>query len=104
MKSKAVVSAVVAVVAAVAIYFAFFSASDEQKIRDVLARFAKTARVKEDASNPILRLAAIRGELAETVDENVRAKHSRAAFAERRPRRSRGRRHASADGLSHRGG
>ena len=53
------------------IYFAFFSVSDEQKIKDVLGRLTKAVRVSEGDTNPIVRGARIHSEFVEIFPTDV---------------------------------
>lgn len=60
-----------ALVAAIAIYFTLFRSSDEQAIREVLARLAKAVQVKE-GDTPISRHARLRSEFSEICSDDVR--------------------------------
>jgi ketosteroid isomerase-like protein len=68
-----IVTGLVGVAAAIGIYFAFFSQSDEQKIRAVLGRLSKAIGVSEGDTNPILRgaRARVHSELVETFPPDV---------------------------------
>jgi hypothetical protein len=68
---KALVALGCALVAAVALYFTFFGDSDEERIRKVLSRLAKTVAVKKD-DNVLSRTGRIRSELGAIVDDDVR--------------------------------
>ncbi len=70
MKHK-LISGAVAAAAAIAIYFAFFSTSDEQKIKNVLAHLAKAVRVTEEGKNPILRAARVHSDFVDVFQEQV---------------------------------
>ncbi len=64
--------------------------SDEERVRGVVSRFARAVSVDEDQTNPIARLAFVKGEFRETVEQDVRVsvpeltnlKHGRQALAE----------------------
>ena len=64
------VAAACAAVALVAIGFTIFRASDEDRIRDVLARLAKAVAVKQD-DNILSRNGRIKSELKELVSDMV---------------------------------
>ena len=66
--------AIAALAIALAAYFIFFRASDEQKIRQCVARAMAAVTVTEDDTNPIVSLGRIRGAFKETVDKNVRVR------------------------------
>lgn len=70
MKKRAVAIGC-ALIAAVAIWLTFFRASEEDRIHETLGRLVKAVMVKQ-GDNILSRTARIKGELAETVDENVR--------------------------------
>jgi hypothetical protein len=71
MKRPVVALGLVAIAAA--LYFVFFRSSDEERIKDQLARLAKTVSVSEEQKNPITRAAHLRSELAEIFEKDVRA-------------------------------
>ena len=59
-----------AIVLGVAIWF-FTRPGDEQKIREQVARVVAAVKVTEDDTNPLIRLARIKGIYKETLDKNV---------------------------------
>jgi hypothetical protein len=68
---RSVVIAACALVGAVVVWLTFFRASEEEKIRQTLAKLVKTVMVRE-GDNILSRTARIRGDLADTVDDDVR--------------------------------
>ena len=74
MKRASAIAIALGVVAiAAALYFAFFRSSDEERIKEQLARLAKAVSVTEEQKNPITRLAHLRSELSEVMEKDVRA-------------------------------
>lgn len=62
--------ALAAILIAFAVWY-FTRPSDEQKIRDQVARVAAAVKVTEDDTNPLVRLARIRGIFKDTLDKDV---------------------------------
>ena len=71
-KRVVIAGAIAALVIALASYFLFFRASDEQKIRDAVARAVAVVTVTEDDTNPIVRLGRVNGVFKEVVHKDVR--------------------------------
>ena len=69
-----IAGAIAAFVIGLAAYFLFFRASDEQKIRDAVARAVAVVTVTEDDTNPIVRLGRVRGVFKDVVDKDVRVR------------------------------
>jgi ketosteroid isomerase-like protein len=69
MRTKVLV-AVAALGAAAAIYFAFFGKSDEDQIRETLARLARAVEIKE-GSSPLLSAVRVRDELKPLLTDDV---------------------------------
>jgi len=70
-RTKWGVAGACAAVAAVVLYFTFFRASDEERIREVLTRFAKAVSVKQ-GDTVLSRGGRLKSELGEIVDSDVR--------------------------------
>lgn len=58
------------VVAAIALYFTFFSSSDEDQIRKALTTLAKSVGVREN-ENPLARLGRIKSDLKDVTADDV---------------------------------
>ncbi len=70
MRTKLLAAAAIAIVAAT-LYFVFAGKSDEDRIRDTLGRLAKVVEIKDDGSNPLLRMGRVRGDLDALVTDDV---------------------------------
>jgi hypothetical protein len=73
MSSKKILLGAVALTAiALGVYFLFFRPSDEQRIRDAIARALGAVTLTADDDNPITRLGRIKGVFKDVVDKDVR--------------------------------
>jgi len=70
MRTK-VFAAVAALGVAAVVYFVFFGTSDEDQIRETLARLARVAEIKENGGNPLFAAVRVRDELKQLLTEDV---------------------------------
>ncbi len=70
MRLKLVVAAA-ALAAVIAGYFLFFGKSDEDQIRETLARLTRVVRVTEDDGNPLFKAAKVKDELEAILTDDV---------------------------------
>ncbi len=71
MRTKALAAAAAALGVAAIIFFVFFGKSDEDRIREALARLTQVVEIKDDGSNPLLRAARVRDDLAQVLTDDV---------------------------------
>jgi ketosteroid isomerase-like protein len=70
MRMKAL-AAVVAIGVAVVAYLAFFGKSDEDQIRETVARLSRVVEIKDNGGNPLFAAVRVRDELKQVLTDDV---------------------------------